>query len=106
MRFGLSIIFSLLAVASARKCDTPEPTKEQLQASSEMARQAAENASVGEFAAAATVTINTYFHVLRSGTSASQGNIPDAQLQDQVCGSSLFYNARLDLNVLWISWTS
>lgn len=85
MQLKFSVIFALLAVAAARKCGTPEPTKEQLNASAEMALQASNDASINEYAAAATLTINTYFHVLRSGTATSQGNIPDAQLYDQVC---------------------
>lgn len=89
MKLGFSAIFMLLAVAVARKCGTPEPTKEQLQVSAEMALQAAQDNSVNAFAAAATLTVNVYFHVLRSGTSASQGNIPDSQLQDQVRNLSI-----------------
>lgn len=83
MKFGFSVVFSLLAVVSARKCGTPEPTKEQLQVSAQMAIEALE--SPNSFSAAAVVTIPTYFHVLRSGTSVSQGNIPDSALQEQVC---------------------
>ncbi|RPB13711.1 extracellular metalloprotease [Morchella conica CCBAS932] len=82
MKFGFSVVFSLLAVVSARKCGTPEPTKEQLQVSAQMAIEALE--SPNSFSAAAVVTIPTYFHVLRSGTSVSQGNIPDSALQEQL----------------------
>jgi hypothetical protein len=30
------------------------------------------------------ITVNVYFHVIRSGTGADQGNISDAQIQDQI----------------------
>ena len=34
------------------------------------------------------INVNVYFHVLRSGTAASQGNIPDSQIQAQIQVSS------------------
>ena len=37
-------------------------------------------------------TINVYFHVIRSGTSASQGNIPDSQINAQMQVLNQAYN--------------
>lgn len=85
MQIGFSVIFALCAAAAARKCGAPLPTPEQLKVSAQMAFEAANDPSVNELAAQATLVVDTYFHVVRRGNSLAQGNIPDAQLQDQVC---------------------
>lgn len=53
--------------------------------SAKMALEAANDPSVHEMAAQATLVVDTYFHVIQSGTSLAQGNIPDSQLANQVC---------------------
>lgn len=85
MQIGFSVIFALFAAAAARKCGTPEPTVEHLKMSAQMALESANDPLVHEMAAAATLVVDTYFHVIQSGSSLAQGNIPDSQLASQVC---------------------
>ncbi|RPB03283.1 hypothetical protein L873DRAFT_1787093 [Choiromyces venosus 120613-1] len=83
MKFSFSLIFSLVALATARECGTLEPSLEMLEVSKKFAQEAAEAEVNGQLIAAAVVTIPVWFHVLRSGTSVSQGNIPRSQLTAQ-----------------------
>lgn len=92
MQIGLSVIFALFAAAAARQCGTPEPSVEHRRMSAKMALEAANDPSVHSMAAQATLVIDTYFHVIQSGTSLAQGNIPDSQLANQVRDLDLLFS--------------
>lgn len=78
------------AAYAQRKCGAPAPTEELVDAAVEdtKAQLAAlkANGGVSTFAAAAqaTIQVDTWFHVLRSGTTEAQGNIPQSKLDQQV----------------------
>jgi hypothetical protein len=55
-------------------------------------RAAQQKAGAPPVANATGGTINVYFHVIRSGTSASQGNIPDSQINSQMQVLNQAYN--------------
>ena len=83
MRFQFVTLFfaSLVATTLARRtCGAPEPSDE-LRA--DAARFGAEFRE-GGFQAQAGITVDTYFHVISSGSSEAQGNIPDSKLRQQV----------------------
>ncbi|RPA78483.1 zincin [Ascobolus immersus RN42] len=74
-----------------RKCGAPAPTEELIEAAKEdtRAQLALIKAKGGAITTAdvkakAIIYVDTWFHVLRSGTGATQGNIPDSQLQQQL----------------------
>ncbi|PUU77819.1 extracellular metalloprotease [Tuber borchii] len=84
MKFSFSLIFSLAVFATARKCGTPEPSQEHLEASQTFAQGAADVENNRQATEAAPITISVWFHVLRAGTLVSQGNIPDSQITAQL----------------------
>lgn len=84
MKFSFSLIFSLAVFATARKCGTPEPSQEHLEASQTFAQEAVNVENSRQATEAAPITISVWFHVLRAGTLVSQGNIPDSQITAQV----------------------
>ncbi|KAL7268762.1 hypothetical protein RUND412_008600 [Rhizina undulata] len=108
MQFRFIALLSLVtAVLAQRKCGTPEPSQEMLEASAQMARQAAEDEVNGVVSFAATLTVDTYFHVLRSGTAESQGNIPDDDLYAQLDVLNADYaSAGISFNLVNITRTT
>ena len=82
MRFALATLFlGALMRADARKlCGTDQPSAELMTAHSD---HIATIDSVGP-----PVVVETYFHVLRAGESAEQGNLPDSMLNEQVSSPS------------------
>jgi hypothetical protein len=78
-------------------CGT-EPSEAFLAKSAEMAALEA-NSSVAEFkasAAAATITIQTYFHVVARSSAASGGYIPQSQLTQQLAVMNSNYGISFD----------
>jgi hypothetical protein len=64
------------------RCATPTPTAAEIDA---VERALAESALLFDAAAApAAVSVPVWFHVLRSGTSVGQGNVPDSWITAQV----------------------
>ena len=55
-----------------------------LAADPESANPNARTAAVAAVKPATNINVNIYFHVLRSGTAVSQGNVPDAQIAKQI----------------------
>ncbi|OBR06816.1 Metalloprotease [Colletotrichum higginsianum IMI 349063] len=96
MQAKFTLLAVLAAVASAAVtgergrlgCGTHEPTPEQIEIAKQLAEQeaAAANATSGEFslAAAATINVNTYFHVVASSQTVANGYITDKMLSDQL----------------------
>lgn len=83
MRFQVATLFfaSLVATAFARRsCGAPEPSNELRTAAVQFSKEASE----GRFQAQAAFVVDTYFHVVSSGTTEAQGNVPDAKLKQQV----------------------
>ncbi|KAI5843155.1 metalloprotease 1 precursor [Tricharina praecox] len=101
----LSTVFTLAfaAFASAtRKCGTVEPSAEFMASSNEVMTSFA----VTDVHAQAIV-VPVYFHVLRSGTAVSQGNIGDAALYDQLDVLNADYaSAGISFNLLGITRTT
>ena len=67
-------------------CAAEEPSAELLAVAASMA-DAEANSSVNAFSSsevAAAIEVDLYFHVVSSGSSVSQGNVPDSQLSQQV----------------------
>ena len=61
------------------------PTDEQLaDMERDFAEKKAELSRSGNVSNATGGTINVYFHVIRSGTSVSQGNVPSSQISQQI----------------------
>ncbi|KAL2118670.1 hypothetical protein VTJ04DRAFT_8330 [Mycothermus thermophilus] len=65
-------------------CAAPEPDAEHRRISQMFAAQEAEVVASGNFTMMATVTIDTYFHVVASSTSLSGGYVTDKMLYDQL----------------------
>ncbi|CCF40023.1 hypothetical protein CH063_10702 [Colletotrichum higginsianum] len=92
MQAKFTLLAVLAAVASAAVtgergrlgCGTHEPTPEQIEIAKQLAEQeaAAANATSGEFslAAAATINVNTYFHVVASSQTVANGYITVSNL--------------------------
>ena len=76
---GFALAFVTLAVAT-RKCGTEEPSAELIAASNKVMTNFM---ATSDFKTEARV-VPTYFHVLRSGTAVSEGNIPDSSLYKQL----------------------
>ncbi|KAI5795765.1 hypothetical protein EDC01DRAFT_64031 [Geopyxis carbonaria] len=104
----LTILFSLVAsVVAIRKCGAPEPSKELIAANQRFAGEDAANASLAGELFAQAVSVDTYFHVLRSGTSESAGNIPDADLYEQLDVLNADYaSAGISFNLIEITRTT
>lgn len=105
MLFSKVTSIALLAFATAavaqRKCGAPAPTEELIDAAVEdtKAQLAALKANggvsafSGEVSAQATIYIDTWFHVLRSGTTEALGNIPQSKLDQQLAVLNADYAA-------------
>ena len=91
MRFQLAsfLIASLSATALGRKCGTESPSEALKSQAVKFAAEALANPQFAIEQAAATISVNTYFHVISSGSSPSQGNIPDSQLTQQVSSTAV-----------------
>ncbi|CCX15279.1 metalloprotease 1 precursor [Pyronema domesticum] len=83
MRFSVLALFAIAALTTARKCGTEEPSQELIQSNNNIWAEEASSFSISE-AVAAPIVVEVYFHVLRTGTAESQGNIPDQKLYDQL----------------------
>lgn len=68
---------------TTRICGTPEPTVAQMAASEAMLARERELRAKGEFRALASFSVNTYFHVVASSTSASAGYLTVSELLRQ-----------------------
>jgi hypothetical protein len=55
------------------QCGAPEPHAEHIKISEKFAAQEAAAAAAGKFAIEAVTTVDTYFHVVASSTSLSDG---------------------------------
>ena len=66
--------------AQTLRCGTPDPSPERLRS----IEAALLGARLRNQKAVSGGVIDVYFHVIRSGTSVSQGNIPDSQIRDQI----------------------
>ncbi|KAK7697702.1 hypothetical protein SLS64_013258 [Diaporthe eres] len=87
MLFKAALLTALAAshAVAQRACGAPEPTDEEIAISKsfyqvEKAARLAGNAT----SAAATIEVNTYFHVLATSTSASGGYLTSAQISSQL----------------------
>jgi len=83
MRFQFISFFlaSIVATAFARRsCGAPEPSNELRDAAAKFAA----DARVGNFHSQQDLVVDTYFHVVSSGTTEAQGNVPDSKLKTQV----------------------
>lgn len=96
-KLNFAALLALAAAATAqRKCGAPAPTEDLVEAAIEdtKAQLAAlkNKDSVSAFSALAadtvkaqaTIYVDTWFHVLRSGTTEAQGNIPESKLNQQL----------------------
>lgn len=66
--------------AQTLRCGTPDPSPERLRS----IEAAMLGARLRNQKAVSGGVIDVYFHVIRSGTSVSQGNLPDSQIRDQI----------------------
>jgi hypothetical protein len=69
--------------SSKMGCGT-EPSAEFLAKSEEMAALETNSSTIADFSATATITIQTYFHVVARSTAASGGYIPQSSLTQQL----------------------
>ncbi|MCB1052149.1 MAG: zinc metalloprotease [Acidobacteria bacterium] len=67
-------------IQSGRRCTTAIPDEEKQEEIEMFMSNFLDNPESN----LAGATINVYFHVIRSGTSVSQGNIPDSQINAQI----------------------
>lgn len=88
MRFAVVFSMAMATLASARSCGTEEPSKIKIAEANAVFNAAITKAgSVSALSAEVSVqarVVDLYFHVLRSGTAVSQGNIADSALSAQV----------------------
>ncbi len=64
----------------AKTCGTPEPTLSMVMKTMDDVDKLGD----GEASRAKIVVVDTYVHVIRSGTAVSQGNIPDSMIDSQM----------------------
>lgn len=64
----------------SRVCGTPEPTLNEVMETMKVDQRLGDNPA----SRAKIVEIDTYVHVIRSGTAVSQGNIPDSMIETQM----------------------
>ncbi|GKT56254.1 metalloprotease 1 [Colletotrichum tofieldiae] len=94
MQAKFTLIAALAAMASAAVtgergrfgCGTHDPSPEHIEISKKLAEEEAANATSGNFrlAAAATINVPTYFHVVASSQTVANGYITDKMLSDQL----------------------
>jgi len=82
MHFSIFSVIAMASFATARKCGTEEPSQELIKANAAVI--AAHGSEFSAAKIAEPIVVDTYFHILRSGESEAQGNIPDAKLYDQL----------------------
>ncbi|KAA8911394.1 metalloprotease 1 precursor [Sphaerosporella brunnea] len=84
MKFSILFVLAAATFAAAMKsrCSTQEPSAEFIAQNN--AIMASSAISLADFQSQAILTVPVWFHVLRSGLSVSQGNIPDSALQAQL----------------------
>lgn len=81
--FLLTLTFvTTAAFAQSWICGTQEPPPLHKQAHHDLAQAARDSFSI--MAATEMITVDVVFHVLMSGSSVDQGNIPQSQLEDQM----------------------
>jgi hypothetical protein len=56
--------------------------------------------------AAGPVTVNVYFHVINNGTSAASGNVPDAQIADQIGVLNSAFFGQFSFNLVAVTRTT
>jgi hypothetical protein len=82
MKFSMLLIVAAATGALAiRKCGTEEPSTELIAANAALMKES--TLSIQDIHTEA-ISVPVWFHVLRSGTSVSQGNIADSALYEQV----------------------
>ncbi|EFQ31142.1 metalloprotease [Colletotrichum graminicola] len=92
MQVTFTLVAALAGMASAAVagergsfgCATHEPTLEHIEISKKLAEEEATNATLFGLAAAATITVPTYFHVVASSQTVANGYITDKMLSDQL----------------------
>ncbi|KAI0883098.1 Metalloprotease [Annulohypoxylon maeteangense] len=77
-------IFPRAGDNSTRLCGTPDPTPEQMAASEVMLQKEREMRVNGNFRALASITVNTYFHVVAASTSVADGYLTATMIADQL----------------------
>ena len=73
-----------IEVRGERVCGTDHDPEKIARAERDFAQRLAERTSSGPSIEVSGGVINVYFHVIRSGTSASQGNLSNEMLQQQI----------------------
>lgn len=105
-----SLLLAGVAASGAlaeRICGAPEPSAEQLAIANSFAVQEAMALAAGNLTERATITVNTYFHVLASSTSVSGGYLSASTIASQLAAmntafapySISFVNAGTDWTV-------
>ncbi|KAK1596574.1 extracellular metalloprotease [Colletotrichum navitas] len=94
MQVTFTLVAALAGMASAAVagergrfgCATHDPTPEHIEISKKLAEEEAANVTLNSFglAAAATITVPTYFHVVASSQTVANGYITDKMLSDQL----------------------
>ncbi|KAI1372776.1 Metalloprotease [Hypoxylon crocopeplum] len=116
MLFKSAAVAALLALPAAAKyvfdgnstrlCGTPEPTEAQIAASKAMLAKEREQRAKGEFNALASITVNTYFHVVASSTSISGGYLTQTMIDDQLDVMNAAYSPHgITFNLISTEWT-
>lgn len=75
LALAAAAVHAAVAAPSGREfgCGAPEPDPEHIEISKQFAVQEAAALAAGNFSAMATITVDTYFHVVASSTSLSGG---------------------------------
>jgi hypothetical protein len=86
MFFLTPILFSLAitTVHAIRKCGVSEPSAAQINLTRKFQAEQKENPFLAQRLIEEAISVPTYFHILRSGNAANEGNIPDEWVYDQV----------------------
>lgn len=96
------------AIRGATKfsCGTPRPSEAQIATSNRLAQKEAEARAAGNFATRATIEVDTYFHVVASSKSESDGYLSDSVLKAQLAVmNSDFAPSGISFNLLNITRT-
>lgn len=71
----------------SHRCMTVEPTeqqRDQIDRSLQSFLNKRQSRGAGAYRAAGSVSVPVYFHVIRQGTGAANGDVPDGQIADQI----------------------
>ncbi|KAI1097983.1 Metalloprotease [Jackrogersella minutella] len=100
------LILERAPVNVTKLCGTPEPTESQLAAAQAMYVKEKEDRENGLFRALASISVNTYFHVVASSESLDDGYLTQTMIDDQLAVLNSDYAPHaISFNLVSTDWT-